>query len=168
MREDIFFAVLTCWGIAWMMVLLSYGAATHRSWRDQDGRWVRIPGDLLGFCRWFLWNFWQDVRHGFRAYPEPPRSEYSQGHLLRFFITLGALVAGVLGFATALLDREPWHVILVGIVLVAVALSTIAALGHLSVAWQTRPRRWRLFVLVLAAWFFAAMQLRPVFEGILP
>jgi hypothetical protein len=156
----IFFAACTAWGACWLAVMLEYGRAAYASWRTADGRWRDVPGQALGFGRWFALNLWQDLRHRFRPYVEQMPQPYSAGHMLRFFISISALVAGVMGAASAVADRSLWPAWIVATLLFALAASTAAALGHLSLAWIDRPRRWRLFVLAVAAWLPLAMWLR--------
>lgn len=160
MRNQNFFALYTTWAIVWTFVAFTYSGATYKSWRAQNGRFRSIPKEIIGFIRWFFFNTYQDVRHGFHDYPEAIPTHYTSGHLLRFFITLGAFVAGVMGIGTSMVPRDAWSYWIVVPIALAVTFSIVAALGHLSVAWVNQPRRWRLLVFFLIAWFPAAYWLR--------
>lgn len=160
MRVELFFASMTTWAICWLTVMWVYGLATHSSWRESGGQWRNAPGECYGFFRWFLWNVWQDFRHGFTPYPEEMPQLYSAGHLLRLFITASAFVCGLLGIVSANIDRSAWPLWLVTAIFTAVLTSILAALGQLSVAWRLNPRRWRMFVMAISAWAVIAFWLR--------
>lgn len=160
MRNEFFFALYTSWATVWAFVAYSYSGATYKSWRSQDGRFTSIPKEISSFVRWFFLGTYQDVRHGFHRWPERIPERYTSGHLLRFFITLGAFVAGVMGIGTAMVDRQPWANGWAMAIYCAVLFSVIAALGHLSVAWVDCPRKWRLLVIWLVVWFPIAIWIR--------
>jgi hypothetical protein len=152
MRSDVFFGVLTAWAVCWIVVMCVYGSAAYKSWRAANGLWRAAPRECIGFLRWFVRELWGDIRHGFHHYPEQMPQRYTPGHLLRFFIGISAFVCGMMGFASASADRSEWPPLVIGVILFAVSLSIFAAMGHLSLAWRDRPRRWRLFVLAVFAW----------------
>lgn len=160
MRNQFFFALYTTWAAVWVFVAVAYSGATYGSWRAQDGRFCSIPREIAGFVRWFFFNSYQDVRHRFRHFPEEIPKRYTSGHLLRFFITLGAFVASVMGIATMMIDRSEWSPMMVGSVAGAVSFSLVAGLGHLSVAWITKPRQWRWLIFAMTVWFPIAYQIR--------
>ena len=160
MRNQFFFALYTTWATVWSFVAVTYSGATYKSWRLQDGRFRSIPMEIAGFVRWFFFNVYQDVRHGFHDYPEAIPTRYTSGHLLRFFITMGAFVAGVMGIGTSMVERSAWSEWIIWPIIFAVSFSIIAALGHLSVAWVHFPRKWRLLVFWICVWFPAAFWIR--------
>lgn len=159
-RNEFFFALYTSWSAVWLIVMLAYVRVAFVSWREEAGQWRLVPGECYGFLRWFAVNLWQDFRHGFRHYEEQMPQRYSAGHFLRFFITLGAFVCGVMGLGTSMVNRDPWSFKLCAFIAVAVAASIFAGLGHLAVAWQNHPRRWRMTVIALAVWFPLAVWIR--------
>lgn len=148
----LYFPLYIAWSTTWLLVMVEYGRAAHYSWRDDGGRWADVPRNACRFVRWYLTSLGDDLVHWWR-YEMPPIVEPGHsGRYLRLFVGMSALGSGVLGLMTSLVDRSAWpwwqHVIVFSVV----ALSLIAAQGHLALAWSRHPRRWRLFVFASAVW----------------
>lgn len=165
MRSSVFFAVYTVWSTVWVMVAITYGWSSYVTWRREAGRWRDVPREFALTLRWFFFGLAGDIRGGRDRYPFAPH--YSHGHCLRLFVTMSALVSAVLGSGTALIDRSGWSPQLVAMTLTGISLSTLAACGHLSLAWSHHARRYRLFLATLLfLWApFGALILVPIIKG---
>lgn len=151
-----FFATIyILWGILWSLVAIHYGKATHITWRAQGGKWKTAPKDFfepfiygwtLLFCKLGL------VKSEICGEPNPLPRRFTLGHMLRFFIFLGAIAPALLGLLYFDADRSNWSYagfILQGIL---VFVSCVAAGGHLFVSYQHRAALWGNLVVFITLW----------------
>ena len=152
----IFFqALYPSWSLIGWLVVWTYGRVAHRSWREAGGRWFHAPAEWFGVLRWIVLGCLRDLLHlvALKRLPhEPPfPTEYTPGHLLRFFVVLSFGFAAVASAVTWGADRTSWPDWMLFITAGTVSVSMIAGWGHLFIAWRQCPRCWRWVVFVTAA-----------------
>lgn len=147
----IFFqSIIPVWGLIGLLVVVSYGRASHQNWRSVGGTWAHVPVEWLRVVKFVfggcLRDLWWMLR--LRGLPPeaPPLVGYKPGHLLQFFVVLSFSLAAISGAVTWSADRSSWSDLLRVITGMGVTFSIVAGWGHLFLAWRVRPRRWRWMV----------------------